>query len=77
MNRIPSLDKADLLQGVTYEVIDAAELASRWHIPKTWVLEQTRSRATNPLPCVRLGRYVRFEWNGPSLMEWWAKRRTR
>ncbi len=58
-----------------FEVIDAAELASRWSIPKTWILEQTRSRASEPIPCVRLGRYVRFEWDSPALLKWWQSKR--
>lgn len=58
-----------------YEVIDAAELAFRWRLPKSWILEQTRSRASDPIPCVRLGRYVRFEWESPPLVRWWEKRR--
>jgi len=60
---------------VGFEVIDAIELARRWHIPVSWIREQTRTRAADPLPCVRLGRYVRFEWGSPSLLQWWAKRR--
>jgi len=60
---------------ISYEVIDAGELARRWSIPKSWVLEQTRTRATDPMPCVRLGRYVRFEWNSPALLRWWGQRR--
>jgi hypothetical protein len=59
----------------SFEVIDAVELASRWQIPKTWILEQTRSRALEPIPCVRLGKYVRFEWESPELLRWWEKRR--
>jgi hypothetical protein len=58
-----------------FEVIDAGELAKRWRIPKTWILEQTRSRASEPIPCVRLGRYVRFEWESPALLKWWEQRR--
>ena len=59
----------------SYEVVDAGELARRWRIPKSWVLEQTRTRATDPMPCVRLGRYVRFEWGSPALLRWWNQRR--
>ena len=36
----------------------AAELAERLAVPKTWILESARSGA---MPCVRLGRYVRFD----------------
>jgi hypothetical protein len=60
----------------TFEVLDAGELAKRWNVPESWVREQTRNRAADPLPCVRLGRYVRFEWDSPRLVAWWAKRRT-
>jgi hypothetical protein len=65
-----------LSQPLSYEVIDAAELGRRWSVGKTWILERTRNRATDPIPCVRLGRYVRFEWGSPALLAWWAKRRT-
>jgi hypothetical protein len=61
-------------QTVLYEVIDAAELAKRWRVPESWIREQTRSRAGDPLPCVRLGRYVRFQWDSPRLLEWFQRR---
>ena len=40
-------------------LLDAAELAERLHVPTSWVREQARQGA---IPCVRLGRYVRFYW---------------
>lgn len=46
--------------GPFYEVLTAEELAARWRVPETWVREQTRSRSKDPLPHIRLGRYVRF-----------------
>jgi hypothetical protein len=55
-----------------FEVIDSRELARRWAVPESWIREQTRSRAVNPIPHVRLGRYVRFEWWSPELERWWA-----
>jgi hypothetical protein len=58
-----------------YEVIDSRELACRWAVPESWIREQTRSRTANPVPCVRLGRYVRYEWLSPELDKWWAKHR--
>jgi hypothetical protein len=60
----------------SYEVVDAIELAQRWRVPVSWIREQTRNRSADPLPCVRLGRYVRFEWDSPKLTSWWDKRRT-
>ena len=57
------------------EVIDAAELAKRWSLPESWIREQTRTRSCDPLPCVRFGRYVRFEWGSPKLAAWYDRRR--
>jgi len=58
-----------------YELIDSKELARRWNVPETWVREHVRSRSPDPIPHVRLGRHVRFEWACPELQEWWARRR--
>jgi len=60
----------------SYEVLDAAQLAQRWRVPASWIREQTRARATDPLPCIRLGKYVRFEWGSPALFDWWNKHRS-
>ena len=57
------------------EVIDTAELAKRWRLPESWIREQTRTRSGDPLPCVRFGRYVRFEWGSPKLVAWYDRRR--
>jgi len=43
---------------VIERLLTAAELAERLGVPKTWILESARSGA---MPCVRLGRYVRFD----------------
>jgi excisionase family DNA binding protein len=44
---------------VSDPLLDAAEVAERLSVPKTWVLDSARAGA---MPCVRLGRYVRFAW---------------
>ncbi len=72
--RYPTSDASE--RTAIYEVIDSAELAKRWNLPESWIREHTRGRATDPIPCVRVGRYVRFEWGSPKLLAWWAKRRT-
>src|SRR5208283_3922909 len=48
-----------------YEFIDSKELAARWALPESWVREQVRSRAADPLPHIRFGKYVRFRWGSP------------
>jgi excisionase family DNA binding protein len=60
------------------DILTAEEVAAWLKVPKSWVFEQTRKRAKlrcrNPLPVIRLGKYVRFsreqvsQWmagNGP------------
>ena len=39
-------------------LVDAGAIAELLGVPKSWVLESARSGA---IPCVRLGRYVRFD----------------
>jgi excisionase family DNA binding protein len=43
---------------LTERLLDAREVAERLGVPVSWVRESSRSGA---MPCVRLGRYVRFE----------------
>src|SRR5712692_4551682 len=60
---------------VVAEIIDTKELASHWQLPVSWIREYTRpDRTGDPIPHVRLGKYVRFEW-GPALEQWFASRR--
>ena len=58
----------------TYEFIDSEELARRWDVPASWIRDQVRKRAEDPLPHVSLGKYVRFLWGSPAL-ELWIRRR--
>lgn len=60
----------------TIEIIDASELARRWQVPRSWIRNWTREGyANDPIPHVKLGHYVRFEWGSPPLSKWWEKRR--
>jgi len=63
--------------GKGLELIDSVELASRWRVPESWIRSHTRVRTPKEerIPCVRLGRYVRFEWGSPRLTEWLARKR--
>jgi hypothetical protein len=62
--------------GEQYELLTAEELAERLRVPPSWVREQTRSRALegDPLPHLRLGRYIRFRWGSPELEAWLQRR---
>jgi hypothetical protein len=52
------------------EIIDSSELARRLGLPVSWVKGHTRNRTRDELPCLRFGKYVRFDWNSPQLQRW-------
>jgi hypothetical protein len=58
----------------SYEFIDCRELARRWDVPVSWIRDQVRRRAEDPLPHVNLGKYVRFLWGSPELLAWIERR---
>lgn len=43
-----------------FELLTPDELAQLLSLPVTWVRQQTRARASVPMPHYKLGRYVRF-----------------
>ena len=68
---LASLPPADV---PSQEFIDSKELASRLNLPESWVRDQVRRRATDPIPHLRFGKYVRFAWGSPELIEWLQRR---
>jgi predicted DNA-binding transcriptional regulator AlpA len=54
------------------------QLAVRLAVPTSWIREKTRERARvrdgDPLPVVRLGKYVRFRWSD---IEAWLDRQSK
>jgi excisionase family DNA binding protein len=58
-------------------LLTSEELAQRLSVPPTWVREKTRERArlrdSDPLPVVRLGKYVRFD---PEAVDAWIARQS-
>ena len=56
------------------DILTPDELAERLKVGVGWVYEKSRSRGRNgskPLPCLRMGRYLRFCW--PDVCEWLRK----
>jgi excisionase family DNA binding protein len=45
-----------------YQILTLAELAERLRVSERWVYEKSRRRCQNPLPAIRIGRYLRFDW---------------
>ena len=54
------------------DLLTPEQLAERLQVKKSWIFEQTRNRAkvrnAHPLPCIRLGKYIRFSW--PQVCKW-------
>jgi hypothetical protein len=57
-----------------YEYLTSAEVAARLNVPESWVRDQVRARASEPMPHVRFGKYVRFRWHSPELATWADRR---
>jgi hypothetical protein len=73
-----SAEKQPALASVTAALLTPLQLAERLAVPASWVREKTRERARlrdkDPLPVVRLGKYVRFSW--PAVEAWLARQGT-
>ena len=50
------------------DLLTPGELAERLKVPASWVYEKTRARSRDPLPVIRLGKYMRFNW--PDVVAW-------
>jgi len=75
-SQIGMLSKPDIAREVieSIDIIDAQELATRLKLPKSWIMEGTRSRAVDPIPHLKFGRYVRFKWGSRELTQWLERR---
>jgi hypothetical protein len=60
-------------------LLTPAALAERLAVPTSWIREKCRERArlrdADPLPCVPLGKYVRFDWN--DVLAWIERQKKR
>jgi excisionase family DNA binding protein len=43
-------------------ILTLAEISARLKVSERWVYEKTRHRCRNPLPSIRIGRFLRFHW---------------
>lgn len=70
------LGSREPVRQTAFELLTAEELAGRLRVPASWIREQTRSRSLqgDPLPHLRLGRYIRFRWGSPELEGWLGRR---
>lgn len=51
---------------VPIEILTPQQLAERLQVKPSWIYEQTRNRSgvrnTDPLPHIKMGLYLRFDW---------------
>jgi hypothetical protein len=57
------------------QLVTSKELAEKWNLPLSWIKDRCRVREADPIPCFRLGRYVRFDLESPELAGWLARRK--
>lgn len=53
---------------VAPEILRPEEVAQLLRTSLSWVYEKSRRRQRDPLPCLRIGRYIRFEKT--AVIEW-------
>ena len=44
------------------QILTLADISARLKVSQRWVYEKIRNRCQDPLPCIRIGRYLRFHW---------------
>ncbi len=58
-----------------YEMLNSKQLAVKLGLPESWIRNQTRRSCPDPIPHVKVGKYIRFEWPSKDLYLWWKKHR--
>lgn len=52
------------------DILTPKELAARLKVGHSWVYEKMRLRQANPIPVIKMGRFLRFHW--PTVSAWLA-----
>ena len=59
----------------TFEVLTSEELAARLKVKESWVIDQSkRSKTSDPIPILRLGKHRRYRWGSPEMDAWLDRR---
>jgi excisionase family DNA binding protein len=48
---------------MNHNLLSVNDLAEKLNLPVSWVYSRTRETGPGTIPRVRLGKYVRFEWD--------------
>jgi predicted DNA-binding transcriptional regulator AlpA len=59
--------------GDELDLLHVGDLAELWKVTSNWIRKAT-NRTTDPLPCIRLGRYIRFQER--DVREWLERQKT-
>lgn len=61
------------------EILTPQQLATRLQVKPSWVYEQTRNRSgirsPDPLPHIKMGLYLRFDWR--DVLDWLERQKQR
>jgi excisionase family DNA binding protein len=44
------------------DILTTEELAQRLKVPLSYIYEKQRPKHKNPIPTMKIGRYLRFDW---------------
>lgn len=67
-------ERATYAAPVFYEHLDAKTLGQRLGMPESWIRYNT-TQGDDPIPHLKMGKYVRYEWAHPDLAAWLERRR--
>jgi hypothetical protein len=56
---------------IAADIMTAEQVAHRLQVTRAFIFEKTRSRCPKPIPAIRIGKYLRFNW--ASVAAWLAK----
>jgi hypothetical protein len=68
---IPAVPIAETCPEVTLaqpDILTVEQVAHKLQVDPAFIFEKTRSRCSTPIPAIRIGRYLRFNW--PSIVAW-------
>ena len=60
-----------------YSILDTDGLAEKLTVKACWIRNHVQPTHPDPIPHLRLGRYVRFEWGSPQLQKWLERQRSK
>jgi excisionase family DNA binding protein len=56
---------------MNYDFLTVDELAALLKVPVSWLYSKTREKSDNPIPFIKIGKYLRF--SETSVREWLTK----